>query len=171
MSYQILKDSANRPLLFLMVDSTDHISPKTGLSPTVTLSKNGGSYAAPSGAVSELANGWYKVAPHANDADTEGPLLLHATATGADPADAAYEVTTRAGYSLAATGLDLIATTAPSGPATTFPGMVVQTWRRFFRKSTLTSAQLKTYADDGVTLITTQAVSDSAGTQTVGNAT
>lgn len=76
----------------------------------------------------------------------------------------------KTGYSLASTGLDSIAVTAPSGVATTFPGMVVQLWRRFFRKATKTSSQIKTYADDGTTVVTTQTVSDDGTTETQGAA-
>lgn len=85
---EILKSSAAYPFAFLMVDSADHISPKTGLTPTVTILKaNTGSFASPSGAVTELANGWYKVAGNATDTNTDGPIILHATASGADPTD------------------------------------------------------------------------------------
>lgn len=77
----------------------------------------------------------------------------------------------KTGYKLASDGLDTISTTAPSGVASNFREMVVQTWRRFFRKSTLTSAQLKTYADNGSTVLTTQAVSDDTVTQTQDTAT
>lgn len=92
MGYAIAQDQTSEPLLFLMVDSADHISAKTGLSPTVTISKNGASFATPAGAVSEIGNGWYKVAGNASDADTLGPLLLHATASGADPTDDQFDV-------------------------------------------------------------------------------
>lgn len=76
----------------------------------------------------------------------------------------------KAGYSLASTGLDAIAVTAPTGPATTFPRMLVQLWRRAFKQSTMTAAQLRTYADDGTTVLTTQALSDDGTTQTQGAA-
>lgn len=92
MSYALQQNQTAHPLLFLMIDSSDHISGKTGLSPTVTISKNGGSFASPSGAVTEVANGWYKVAGNATDENTLGPLKLHATATGADPCDESYRV-------------------------------------------------------------------------------
>jgi hypothetical protein len=92
MSYQIKNGSTAYPLVFMMVDSTDHISAKTGLSPTVTLSKAGAAFASPSGAVTEIANGWYKVAGNATDTGTNGPLILHATGTGADPTDTIFEV-------------------------------------------------------------------------------
>lgn len=92
MGYLIKQSTTAYELLFLMVDSADHFSPKTGLSPTVTIRKASGSFASPSGAVSEIANGWYKVAGNATDSATLGPLLLHATASGADPVDDRYEV-------------------------------------------------------------------------------
>ena len=55
--------------------------------------------------------------------------------------------------------------------ATTPRDWILQAWRRFFKKSTLTAYQLITYKDDGTTAVTTQAVSDIAGTQTQGAAT
>lgn len=90
--YEILKSSTQSVLVFLLVDNTDHLTGKTGLTPTVTLSKNGGSFASPSGAVSEIANGFYKVAGNATDTNTAGPLILHATGTGADPVDVVYAI-------------------------------------------------------------------------------
>lgn len=92
MSYAIKKDTA-APLLFLMIASSDHISPILGLSPSVTISKNGGTFAAPAGAVTEIGFGWYMVAADAANADTLGPILLHATGAGADPTDVVYNVT------------------------------------------------------------------------------
>jgi hypothetical protein len=93
----IVTGDTTRLIVFLMVDSTDHVTPKTGLSPTVTRSKNGGSFGAVTGAVAEvggagLGNGWYKLTPAAGDVDTLGVLVLHATAAGADPADVMVEV-------------------------------------------------------------------------------
>lgn len=179
----IKQGTAVSPLLFLMVDSSDHITGKTGLNPTVTISKNGGAFAAPAGAVTEIGNGVYQIAGNATDSNTLGQVWIHATAAGADPCDdKSYEVVAsdpqsatvtvgnKTGYSLASDGLDAITVTAPSGVAATFPAMLVQLWRRFFRKSTLTATQLKTYADDGSTVVTTQTVSDDGTTQTQGTA-
>lgn len=92
MSYQIKNGSTDYPLVFMMVDSTDHVTGKTALSPTVTISKAGAAFASPAGAVTEIGSGWYKVAGNATDSGTLGPLILHATATGADPTDTLYEV-------------------------------------------------------------------------------
>jgi hypothetical protein len=85
------QNSSVFPLMFMMVQ-TDGVSPATGLTPTVVISKNGGAFASPGGAVSELANGWYEVAANATDSNTLGPLILHATATGANNTDADYLV-------------------------------------------------------------------------------
>jgi hypothetical protein len=94
----ILQNQSTYSLVFFMADSADHITGKISLSPTVTLSKNGGSFGAAAGAVTEIGgagngNGWYKVAGNATDSNTLGTLVLHATAAGADPTDVVFEVT------------------------------------------------------------------------------
>src|ERR1700749_4376753 len=92
MSYAITQSTTTWPLVFLMVQSSDHITGLTGASPTVTLSKNGGSFAAAAGAVSEIGNGWYKVAGNATDTNTLGPLILNATAASGDPTGTPFEI-------------------------------------------------------------------------------
>jgi hypothetical protein len=86
------QSSTSYPMCFLMVSSTDHISPVTGITPTVTISKNGESFASPSGAVTEIGSGWYALAGNATDRATLGELLIHATGTGADPVDDRYMI-------------------------------------------------------------------------------
>jgi hypothetical protein len=88
----IVQSTSTKAIPFYMVDSTDHIAAKTGLSPTVTISKNGAAFGAPAGAVTEIGSGWYKVAGNATDSNTLGALLVHATATGADPYDIEHEI-------------------------------------------------------------------------------
>lgn len=88
----IQQSQTAQPLLFLMVLSSDHVTPATGLAPVVTLSKSGGSFAAAAGSVSEIANGWYKVAGNATDTATLGPLILHATGTASDSTDVYFDV-------------------------------------------------------------------------------
>jgi hypothetical protein len=83
----IKQSSAGTPITFLLVLSSDHITGATGLSPTVTISKNGAAYASPAGAVTELTNGWYKIAGNATDTNTLGPIDLHASVATADPCD------------------------------------------------------------------------------------
>lgn len=84
------QSSTGQPLEFFLVSSTDGVTPVTGLgsAPVVTLSKNGASFAAASGAVSEIGNGWYQVAGNATDTNTVGKLTLHATGSGAINFDA-----------------------------------------------------------------------------------
>jgi len=92
MGYDLQQNQTARPLLFIMIDSSDHISGKTGLTPTVTISKDGAAYASPLGTVSEIGNGMYKVAGNATDENTLGLLALHATAAGADPTDDIFRI-------------------------------------------------------------------------------
>lgn len=89
------------PLVFFMADITDHTTGKAGLSPTVTLSKNGGAFGAAAGAVSEIASGWYKVSGNATDSNTLGPLILHATGPGADVTDAVFGVVSHDPFAIA----------------------------------------------------------------------
>jgi hypothetical protein len=93
MSEPIEVRNTTQPLPFLLVSSADHITGATGKTPTVTIRKNdGGAFATPAGAVTEVGVGWYQVAANATDANTLGPLLLHATAAGCDPADIRFDV-------------------------------------------------------------------------------
>jgi hypothetical protein len=74
---------------------------------------------------------------------------------------------------LTADGLDNISTTAPSGVASNFREMLIATWRWFYKKSEYndTANTIKTYADDGTTVITTATATSSGGTETKGAAT
>jgi len=67
-------------------------------------------------------------------------------------------------------GLDGITVTEPTTVATTFAGMMVQLWRRFFKKATQTATELKTYKNNGTDVVTTQTLSDDDTTQTQGAA-
>lgn len=58
---RIKKNTALANFMFLMVDSTDHITPKTGLTITATRSIDGAAFAACANAAAEVANGFYKI--------------------------------------------------------------------------------------------------------------
>lgn len=75
-------------------------------------------------------------------------------------------------YKLASDGLDGISTTAPSGAFSTwnFRERMVMLCRRLFGKTTLNATHLKTYGEDGASVIATQPVSDDGTTQTQGEA-
>jgi hypothetical protein len=105
------------PLCFNMRDSAGDFV--TGLSPTVTLSKNGGAFASPSGAVSEIGStGKYIVAANATDANTAGSLKLNATGTGAIPESREFHIASSATVPTAAENADAVWDEALSGHTT-----------------------------------------------------
>ncbi len=97
--------------MFFLTQAIDHISGATGLVPTVTLSKNGGAFAAAAGAITEAGYGWYAVALTTGDINTLGNLTFHCTAATADPTDFTDTVTINgraAGLIPAANTFDLV---------------------------------------------------------------
>lgn len=86
------QNSTSHPILFFMADEEDHMTGLTGLTPSVTISKDGGAFASAEGAVSEVGNGWYALAGDADDRDTLGTLIIHAEAAGADTFDMDLEI-------------------------------------------------------------------------------
>ncbi len=88
----ILKLSTARNVGIWMGDSTDRMVGKTGLTLTITASKNGAAFGSISPTVTELANGWYSLALTTSHTDTLGDLLIHATGSGADAADRYFQV-------------------------------------------------------------------------------
>lgn len=92
MAKELFLNGAGIPIKFMMIDSADHITGKTGLAPTVVIEKNGGTFGAPAGAITERAFGWYQIAGNATDCNTAGPLIVHASAVGADPCDDPWQV-------------------------------------------------------------------------------
>lgn len=86
MGYEIRFGKTTRSLQFVMVSDTDHITPVTGIVPSVAIRKAGGSFAAPAGSIVEVGNGFYEVAGNAADAGVLGPLALTATSSGCDRA-------------------------------------------------------------------------------------
>lgn len=91
---RILNIDTAADIMVMMVDSSDHITAVSGLTLTCELSKNCGAFTAITPTITEIGYGWYKVALTASDIDTEGDLILHVSATGADPS----EVMCRVGY-------------------------------------------------------------------------
>jgi hypothetical protein len=82
-----LKQSTGINIMVLMVDATDHVTGETGLTLTVTASKDGAAFGSISPTVSERGNGWYNLALTTSHTNTLGDLALHVTGAGADPAD------------------------------------------------------------------------------------
>src|SRR5258708_20305402 len=84
---ELKQTATDKVIPFLMVSSADHRNGVTGLTGTVSISKNGSAFAAPAGAVAEIGNFYYKLTPDAADTNTLGILILHASSAGADPSD------------------------------------------------------------------------------------
>jgi hypothetical protein len=78
-----IANSSTPRIPFLMVDSTDRVSAETGLTPSVSISKNGGSFSATTNSATETGLGWYYVDLTDDETDTDGPLIVHATGSGA----------------------------------------------------------------------------------------
>lgn len=112
--YEIQQGQTAQPLVFLLIEDTDHLTGLTGQTPTVALSKSGEAFAAPAGAITEIGDGWYQVAGNATDANTLGPLILHASATGSDPLDMLFGVVAYNPLSSTNLGLSYLPAAAPS---------------------------------------------------------
>ena len=69
---------------FYMVDSTDHVTPKTGLTITAQVSKDAGSFAGAAGSAAEIGSGLYQFDATAADM-TADVVVFKFTASGADP--------------------------------------------------------------------------------------
>lgn len=78
------KNAALSDIPVYMVDSTDHVTPETGLTLTVERSLDGGAFASATGTAAEIGSGLYQF--DASAADMNGDqVVLKFTATGADP--------------------------------------------------------------------------------------
>jgi hypothetical protein len=80
-----ITQSSTPTIVFLLVSSADDKSAVLAATPTVTLSKAGGAFAAATNAVSEISSGFYKIVLTASETGTVGALAIHATATSCDP--------------------------------------------------------------------------------------
>lgn len=112
---ELKQSTATQDLVFYMVATSDGYTPITGLSPTVTLSKNGGAFATPAGSVTEISGGFYKVAANATDSNTLGTLALKATGSGAIPVAMAYHVVVNLTVDAVAAANDALSATTTVG--------------------------------------------------------
>lgn len=88
-------NQANR-IVFVMVDATNtEVSGIGDGNLTVTISKNGGAFAAALGTDTEIGNGWYTYLADATEADTVGPVAVKVTGAGAIQQNLEYVVKQR----------------------------------------------------------------------------
>ena len=77
------KNAALSNFMFLMMDSSDHITPKTGLTITEEISKDGGAFAPMTNTFAEVSGGMYKI--NITQAERNADIAtLKFTAAGAD---------------------------------------------------------------------------------------
>lgn len=79
----VKKNVARAKFPFFMVDSSDHITPKTGLTITATRSLDGAAFGACANSAVEVASGWYYIDLAAADLNAD-TVALKFTAAGAD---------------------------------------------------------------------------------------
>lgn len=75
--------------------SSDHISPATGKTIAVVISKNGAAFGNPNAGATnatEIGNGWYYVDLDTTDTGTLGPLVVRGTEGTIDPTEIAFSV-------------------------------------------------------------------------------
>ena len=75
--------------------ASDHVTPATGKTIVITISKNGGAYGNPSAGATnatEIANGSYYVDLSTTDTGTAGPLFIRGTSATIDDVIAIYDV-------------------------------------------------------------------------------
>ena len=80
---RIKKNTVLNNFMFLMVDSTDHVTPKTGLTITATRSIDAAVFAACANVATEVANGMYKINFAATDVNGD-VITFKFAGTGAD---------------------------------------------------------------------------------------
>lgn len=77
---------------FVLVNSMGIEVQGLGSTFTVQISKNGGAFAASTGAKTEIGNGWYSYTLSTTETDTEGALAMRVTATGVQQQNLVYQI-------------------------------------------------------------------------------
>lgn len=119
-----LKRSTAANVMLWLASASDHISGATGLTLTITASKDGGAFTSITLTVTERGSGWYSLALTASHTDTLGDLALHVTATGADTADVLLRVIAIDKADAAGAGLSRLDTTVSTIPGLSATGLL-----------------------------------------------
>lgn len=77
---------------FVLVDSNGSEMIGLGVGFTVEISKNGGEFVTGAGVKDEIGSGWYSYQLTAAETDTDGPLAVKVTATGATQQNLIYQI-------------------------------------------------------------------------------
>ena len=82
------KNTGSQKVFFTLVDSTDHVTRKTGITVTATRSLDGAAFGACTGTVTEVASGVYYLTPSAGDINADD-VVYKFTGTACDPVEIA----------------------------------------------------------------------------------
>lgn len=172
----LLKQSTARNRAILMIDSSDSKTGKTGLTLTISLSKNGGAFATITPSVTELSNGWYNLAFTTSHTDTLGDFALHISGTGADDTDILDQVfvdapvTSTQVATAISTELDTPVSelAAVPGASVSLRDMVKFIFEYLRNKRTITASTETLLKNDSSTSLGTSTVSDDGTTFTKG---
>lgn len=132
--------------------ASDGISPATGKTIAVVISKNGAAFGNPSGGATnatEIGNGWYYVDLSTTDTGTAGPLVVRGTEATINPTEQAYQVVPQW-----AVQTDLTSAVADSVAADGSRPSVQQAVLmicRFLMEKSLSSTTLTVKKEDGTT--------------------
>ncbi len=164
----IIENNTTPTIVFLLVNQDDATTPAAGKSPSVTISKNGGSFRAPNGSVTEMGNGWYKFQLTRAETDTNGPLVVRAEANGTLEWRDIHQVYTGMAAVLTEAAYDRIAdhvlrrnfaaaSASTNGDAKDFRSLLGSVAKDVNRVQ-LINTTLEIYEDDDQTLLGTQSV-------------
>ena len=110
--------------MFKLISSVDHVSKLTGATATVNISKAGAAFGAAAGTVTEVGQGWYKVALTTADTGTAGDLAFYITAAGADDTDFVDQVMDT---TVASVGVNAVTISNAAISTTTFAAGAIDT--------------------------------------------
>lgn len=82
------KNTGSQKIFFTLVDSTDHVTRKAGITVTATRSLDGAAFGAATGTVTEVASGVYYLTPSAGDINGDD-VVYRFTGTACDPVEIA----------------------------------------------------------------------------------
>lgn len=87
-----IKTGTAHNIIFVLVSATDNQTEITGVSPSCSISKNGGAYESCDNTPVSIGNGTYALTLTAAETDTSGPLIVRSTYSGAATSRREYQV-------------------------------------------------------------------------------
>jgi hypothetical protein len=149
---------------FYLTLTSDHVSPATGKTVAITISKNGAAFGNPSAGATnatEIASGWYYVDLSTTDTATLGPLAVRGTATASDDAGANFRVVSNVSAGFDGAMAELAQATPAATPSWQAALMLLYMMTR--NQLNVTATQKSIYNDAG-TVIAKKVLSDDGTT-------